>query len=352
MRRRVPPFVLLAAVLLIASAPGRAHAQSSVSVAGTVVTITVPIDVFGDTRIRDLETGVVGTAGPYWEKGAEQIWNDGLAQLRYRSCLTFKLDIDIKEFAADATGRPNSHSVKFYRDPTLRSHFWDPGATRKQSDVPTAFMQSLDGEFGPIDHFSVAHEVGHLLGLGDDYSDVGGTYRDKKSIPEPGREGTLMAGGDVIDQALVDVLGTLLDGLAMLPECWTGTLKGSWTTTTAQCRGSSFEGKIELTVLAGAAIEDAVKGTIGIAETVDCLGFPSEPFAGSAVLGGTFDGEEFRITGDGLSGGVNVWGCFNVPAIHAGTSGSASAEWTNFLPPDSSFDCSLTLERTSSAPGS
>lgn len=346
MSRRVLPFVILAAVVLIASAPGRARALSRVSVEGTVVTITVPIDVFGDTRIRDPETGEVGTVGPYWEMGAEQIWNDGLAQLRYRSCLTFKLDIDIKEFAAGATGRTDAHSVKFYNDPSLRSHFWDPGATTSQDDAPTAFTQTLDGEFGPIDHFTVAHEVGHLLGLGDDYVDVVQPDGTTRSEPLNGRAGTQMAdsGSANIDQVIVDRLGSLLDDLSMLPECWTGTLKGSWTTTTPQCRGSSFEGKIELTVDAGEVEQDPVKGTISIAESVDCLGFPSEPFAGSAVLGGTFDGEEFRFTSDGISGGVNVWGC-GLPAIQVRTPGSASGDWTNFLPPDSAYDCHLTLER-------
>lgn len=348
MSRRFPLCVILAAVLLLASAADPVRALSSVSVEGTVVTITVPIDVFGDTRIRDPETGVVGTAGPYWETGAEQIWNDGLAPFRYLDCVTFKLDIDIKEFASDASGRPDAHSVRFYNDPTLRSKFWDPGAPTSQADAPTAFMQPLDGEFGPIDHFTVAHEVGHLLGLGDDYVDVVQPDGTIRSEPLDGRPGTLMAESESanIDQAVVDRIGMLLDDLGKLPECWAGTLTGSWTTTTPQCPGSSFEGKIELMIEATEPEKDPVKGTISIAESVVCLGFPAEPFAGSAVLGGTFDGAEFLITSDGISGGVNVWGCFDVPPIPASTFDFASAEWTNFFPPDSSFDCSLDLDRS------
>jgi len=42
-----------------------------------------------------------------------------------------------------------------------------------------------------------------------------------------------MAGGDRIDQALVDRLGALIEQGEDLPECnWTGTLQGSWTTET------------------------------------------------------------------------------------------------------------------------
>ncbi len=348
MSLRGPSFVVIAGMLLIASAADRARALSSVSVEGTVVTITVPIDIFGDTRIRDLETGEVVTAGPYWEKGAEQIWNDGLAPFRYLDCVTFRIDIDIKEYGKDATGRPDAHSVRFYNDPTLRSKFWDPGAPTSQADAPTAFNQSLDGEFGPIDHFTVAHEVGHLLGLGDDYLDVVQPDGTIQSEPLAGRPGTLMADSESanIDQAIVDRLGMLLDDLGKLPECWTGTLTGSWTTSTPQCNGSTFEGKIELMIEATEAQKDPIKGTISIAESVDCSGFAAEPFAGSAVLGGTFDGAEFLLTGDGISGGVNVWGCFNVPTIPASTFDFASAHWTNALPPDSSYDCSLELDRS------
>ena len=137
----------------------------------------------------------------------------------------------------------------------------------------------------------------------------------------------------------------LLDDAGKLPECWPGTLTGSWTTATPQCRGSSFEGKIELMVEATEAEKDPVKGTITTTEFVDCDGFPAEPFPGSAVLVGTFDGAEFLLTVDGINGGVNVWGCFNLPPIPASTFDLASAEWTNFIPPDSSYECSLELDR-------
>ena len=347
MSRRLALFVVLATVFLLASAPDRVRALSSVSVEGTVVTIKVPIDVFGDTRIRDPETGVVGTAGPYWETGAEQIWNDGLAPFRYLDCVSFKIDIDIEEYGKDATGRPDAHLVRFYNDPTLRSGFWDPGSPTSQADAPTAFNQSLDGEFGPIDHVTVAHEVGHLLGLGDDYVDVVQPDGTIRSEPLNGRPGTLMAESRSanIDQAIVDRLGRLLDDLGKLPECWTGTLTGSWSTATPQCRGSSFEAKIKFMIEATESEKDPVKGTISIAESVDCLGFPTEPFAGSAVLVGTFDGAEFLLSGEGISGGVNVWGCFNVPPIPASTFDFASAEWTNLIA-DSSYACSLELDRS------
>ena len=56
-------------------------------------------------------------------------------------------------------------------------------------------------------------------------------------------------------------------------------------------------------------------------------------------------GAQFLLTVDGINGGVNVWGCFNLPPIPASEFDLASAEWTNFIPPDSSYDCSLELDR-------
>ena len=67
-------------------------------------------------------------------------------------------------------------------------------------------------------------------------------------------------------------------------------------------------------------------GFAALVESVDCPGFGPE-YDGSAVLGGTFDGETFRITAESISGGVNVWGC-GLPAIQVSAHGSASGDWT------------------------
>jgi hypothetical protein len=62
-----------------------------------------------------------------------------------------------------------------------------------------------------------AHEIGHLMGLGDDYDEHGSLA---------GRAGTLMDSGDAIDQNLVDRLGKIVEKAGIkLPECWTGTME-------------------------------------------------------------------------------------------------------------------------------
>ena len=62
-----------------------------------------------------------------------------------------------------------------------------------------------------------AHEVGHLMGLGDDYNDHGSVA---------GRAGTLMDGGDAIDQNLVNRIGNIIKKAGIkLPSCWTGTIE-------------------------------------------------------------------------------------------------------------------------------
>jgi hypothetical protein len=64
-----------------------------------------------------------------------------------------------------------------------------------------------------------AHEFGHLLGLGDDYDGNGAL---------PGRDGTLMADGDLIDANLVNRLTDLArDASDEVPECetWETTLR-------------------------------------------------------------------------------------------------------------------------------
>lgn len=106
--------------------------------------------------------------------------------------------------------------------------------------------------------------------------------------------------------------------------------------------GSDFEGKVQLTV-----VDDTVTGTLRLSEAVDCLGFNYVPYPGYAEFDGAFGGEQFLLTVTRLEGGVNAWACLSqdAPAISVITPDSASAQWTAALPPDSSFDCRISLKR-------
>jgi hypothetical protein len=64
-----------------------------------------------------------------------------------------------------------------------------------------------------------AHEIGHLMGFGDDYAN---------GEPLPGREGTLMDSGDLIDQNLVNRFADIARHSGQqLPECWDGKVTGT-----------------------------------------------------------------------------------------------------------------------------
>jgi len=80
-----------------------------------------------------------------------------------------------------------------------------------------------------MDSATWAHEIGHLMGLGDDYYHERGLGH-AEGDPMPGREGTLMAGGHesqgtLIDQNLADRLADIVNKVAKLPQCWQGTLR-------------------------------------------------------------------------------------------------------------------------------
>lgn len=224
MRWLRPTALVLLPALLALAAPERALAKTFVNVDGTVVTITIPIAV-PDVTMRN-SAGVRMPMSEYVEQAGEAVWNAALAGLRYRSCLTFVVDVDAYN-AGIGAARVGDHRIGGGWPPTYRSYVFVPltpdDSPRAQADHRGPYEYEATGNWGPDDEVTVAHELGHLMGLGDDYSDVGGSFRDVTSIPAPGREGTLMAGGDLIDQALVDRLGSLIE--QDLPECWTGTME-------------------------------------------------------------------------------------------------------------------------------
>src|SRR4029077_16127100 len=84
-----------------------------------------------------------------------------------------------------------------------------------------------DESFGdPSNSNYVAHEVGHLLGLGDDYTQTGTNPRT--TAPLPGRQNTLMADGGRIDAALLKRLIKLLrEATHQIPDCLKGKLDWS-----------------------------------------------------------------------------------------------------------------------------
>ena len=103
-------------------------------------------------------------------------------------------------------------------------------------DYGSPFDYTLEGWWNEdMETRDFAHEVGHLMGLADDYRRL----PDGDFEALDGREGTLMGGGDAIDQSLVDRLGDLVAKIGTkLPTCWSGTIHSTSTQVWHQYGGS------------------------------------------------------------------------------------------------------------------
>ncbi len=120
---------------------------------------------------------------------------------------------------------------------------------------------------GPIDYGTFAHELGHQLGLGDDYAEAG---------PVPGRGSGLMARDLEITQDYVDRIAKLLEELDRLPECWSGTMRSA-TTRDYQGLGTcsdTWETELRMTVASDGKVTG--DGTARLVEGPTCtFAFPA-----------------------------------------------------------------------------
>ncbi len=225
MRGRLTRTLFLLGVLAIALPPMTEGAQARPMTRNripkegeiVVVVVEVPIDLFiaPNRRFRRRSDGrVYGPQGlaNYWETGAENIWNEGLRNFRYRGCYVLQVDI---QFDVITSGRGHSgHHRVVVRRSGYRSRVRRPNTPGLGIDGGDVFDASGTGNWGTLGPSAVAHKVGHFLGLGDDYTDV--EDEDGNVVgaeADEGREGTLMANHRQgsretwIDQELTDRLG-------------------------------------------------------------------------------------------------------------------------------------------------
>ncbi len=230
-----PRLVLLAAVAFGAwsgasglgsaatAAPG---GGTSASVQGSTVTITVHADLCCTKSAS--EATVYGPLIQEEVTQAQSIWNAALAKLPVNGCVTLRVAFDVRLRSSGAKPDKDYHQIQIDFTKMDMSFSNDPVGT-PYDDTTSAYTKDLYGEFYDADMTTNtwAHELGHLMGLGDDYSHGG--FKGPKGQPLPGRDNTMMAdkGPHTIDQNLADRLADIASrAKTKMPGCpWTGTIE-------------------------------------------------------------------------------------------------------------------------------
>lgn len=227
---------LLAALALLAAwsgstglgaSAGPASGGTIASVQGSNVTIAVHVDLC--CAHSSSEETIYGPLIQEEVTQAQAMWNRALAKLPVKSCLKLQVAFDVRLLRSPKWGAGYHRiEIDFYKSGMSFSK--DPGMTSPYDDTTTVYTEPVEGQFfdSAMTVATWAHELGHLMGLGDDYSHGGTAGPHGK--PLPGREGgTMMAdsGAHLVDQNLADRLAAIANHSATkLPGCqWTGTIE-------------------------------------------------------------------------------------------------------------------------------
>jgi len=287
-------FVLALALLATQTV---AHAQSvqaqaqatSVSVKADVVTITVNIDVPGVSK-KDAKA---------WKADAESVWKEAFGRLPYK-CFKLQLVVNVTPQSEDFEARPDHHLI-------FKTDGVNGMVLKPRGDTTFPYENATDGAWGDLPAAGFAHEVGHLMGLGDDYTEVSKNPRVTK--PLPGRQHTLMADGGPVDKALVDRLGAVLRKAGKLPSsCWTGAIRVRVVETFPEGTVCNLAGDGRVTLIVAGSGE--VSGTIDVDSTYTCnFGFSDQDSASMDVAGQRTD-EGFTLQ---LSSSCKCYGVLIFP---------------------------------------
>jgi hypothetical protein len=292
--RTVRHIALVTACLLAAAVPastlGQGGAQTGgtrVSVDGSTVTITVTIDlIYGGLGTEEVPPEAQEAADGLAAE-IENYWNQGFER-NASPCLELRLDVVMTVLpntfppltfvevgdGADVTfATEPGHHVVFYAEgdaygnmppPETYDPYDDDGVAPPGEDYGSPFAHDLYAIWSPHleDTRDFAHEFGHLLGIGDDYDSNG---------PLPGREGSLMADGDLVDGNLVSRLTDLARGANDdVPECETWAVTGDLQTDQTLPSGDTCgqTGKAEGTIIVAGGGE--ISGTLDVVEHEQC----------------------------------------------------------------------------------
>jgi hypothetical protein len=219
-------------------------AGTTVNVEGSNATITVHMDLCCNLPASLAAYGRPDANDIAWQnsvlasiKGAQDMWNEALAKYPAKDCLHINVVFDAK-WVDDGHWDNGYHRIMVSSGP-VRSGSQDPMSKDARDDTMTVYGQSVGGEFSHDDTTNTyAHEIGHLMGLGDDYTQrkglirfLGGDNPSASTYPSAaihGRCGTLMADSrnGKIDQQLADRLADIIGKTTEL-RCWKGKINAS-----------------------------------------------------------------------------------------------------------------------------
>ena len=219
----------LGLLAFVATVPARAAPEvtslggaTTVAVDGTTVTITVHIDLccfddVGTTLVAHIMNEV---------RAAQDMWNKALAKLPAHGCFDVKVVFDAHLLNWSERWDAGYDQITINFDQPGRSYSGGYGAGQNEDD-DTNNTEIHGGMFYATDMTTGtwAHEIGHLMGLGDDYREHHQGFHPAMSCL-PGRGDTLMCDDRTgkIDQNLADRLADILNKAGLLPQCWKGTL--------------------------------------------------------------------------------------------------------------------------------
>jgi hypothetical protein len=312
--------VLVTACLLAAAAPvavsGQGGAQAGgtrVTVDGSTVTVTVTIDlIYGGLGTEEVPDDAQEAADGLATE-IENYWNQGFER-NASPCVELRLVVDMNvlpnsfpplhfvdlgEDREPAIATEPGHHVVFYAEgdaygnvppPETFDPYDDDGVAPPGEDYGSPFEHDLYAFWSPHleDTRDFAHEFGHLLGLGDDYDSNGALS---------GRDGTLMADGDLVDGNLVNRLTELARGANDgVPECETWEVTGDLRTHQVLASGDTCgtTGKAEGSVVVGG--DGRVSGTLDVVEHEQCsFGFDRTRDGLALALDGTTSPSLFEL---------------------------------------------------------
>jgi len=283
--------LVVVGVLVVPAVP--AAAKTTVKVKGDVVTITVPIDCVGCKDWVDPVNGK--NLAKYWEKTAEDAWNAAFDKYSYCNKYKFKLDIKMTNRPAGSASRFGTHEL-IATEPDGRGFTgagWGgapestPGGPEGQRVADGTRYYEFDAQGTmPADATPtvIAHEFGHVIGLGDDRDDAGNSVGpDPKGIMVGGANGVTPNTKLKIGKNHVDRIGDQLANLGEITcgQVWQGTMNHtvtSLTTSGGPCPNPVEEhGEVRLNVKPGGQVTATYDVTgCGVSE-------PHADFTGTAT---------------------------------------------------------------------